>query len=429
MSTNPVVPTGTKNPAELEREKSSSLAVLVEELRQSERKKYEAEMASQLAKLLQPNEDERPNIDLRAPHAYGTALRTYSPTASRYRHMSEEEREWRNPDSDHYMAEWIRGLAYRDQTRMIVAAAKLDEMFPNARADLTEGTQAASGAFSTGTGGTLLPRPLEAVVEIARDRVSKARRLVNILEMTSYTHNIPTAAAMTAAMVGESTTVAQGEPTISQVQLTAYKCQAKAIANRELLADAPINLVSLIARRAGGAIGVIEDNEVFKDGTGTKPHITKITGTSYSITTGIFRYTDAVAVFFGVPQEYLDNSVWLVASNVLQLLSNVRDGQGRPLYHGLLDAPAVTDDSPGQVGVIFNRPVYRVALTAGDLWFGDPRAQYTLGSRQGIEMRMSEHVNFHLDQVMWLVDERIAGNNVDSSASQMVTGITSCTSV
>jgi len=431
-----VTPTGEMPAGQEERQNASDIATLVQTIRSNERAEYDAEMAREIAKHLKPRREDLPELTPSGTNRLGEPVhRLTSPTEPMYRRLPEEERQWRNPESDHYMKEWIVGNAQRNEARMLMAAAKLEAMFPtprHLRADLGEGLAASSGAFSTGTGGPLIPRPLEAVVMVARDRVAKARRFVNIIQMTTNVANIPTAASMTAAMTAEGTTSAQGEPTIAQVQLVAMKCQAKAIASRELLDDSPMNVVSIIASRAGAAIGVIEDNEIFKAGTGTSPHVTSMLGTSYTVSTSavILKYTDVVGMYFAVPQEYLDNAVWLVSSSVLQYLSGVRDGFGKPFYQGLLaESPRVLDDSPSQVGSILGKPAYRVPNTPGMVWFGDPRAQYTLGDRQGIQMRVSEHIKFDLDQMMWLVTERFAGNNVDSSASVYATGITSANSL
>jgi HK97 family phage major capsid protein len=431
-----VTPTGEKPAGEAEREQASNIATLVETIRQNERADFDSEMAREIAKHLKPRREDALELTPSGYNRQGEPVHRVSlPIEPAYRRLSEEERAWRTPESDHFMKEWIVGNAQRNEARMLMAAAKLESLFPtprHLRADLAEGTAGASGAFSTGTGGPLIPRPLEAVIMVARDRVAKARRFVTVIPMSTNVANVPTAASMTAAMTAEGTTSAQGEPTISQVQLVAMKCQAKAIASRELLDDSPMNVVSIIASRAGAAIGVVEDNEIFKVGTGVLPHVTSMLGTSYTVSTSavILKYTDVVGMYFAVPQEYLDNAVWLVSSTVLQYLSNVRDGFGKPFYNGLLaDSPRVIDDAPAQVGSILGRPAYRVPSTPGMIWFGDPKAQYILGDRQGIQMRVSEHIKFDLDQMMWLVTERFAGNNVDNSASQYALGITSANSL
>lgn len=407
----------------------SSLLVLVEDIRRQSREDYEREMASALAELAKPDRDALPEM-YRNPAENRDSVTTRSPTEPLYRRMSEDEREWRNPDSDHYMAEWVRGQAFGDHSRMLQATVNLESMFP--RAVMTEGIAPATGAFATGTGAEFAPRPLEAVVMISRDRVAKMRRFATIFQMTAQEHNIPTAAAMTAAMVAEDVAeVAQGEPAVDQVPLVAHTAGVQARASKNLLADAAVNLINVIATRGGGALGVLEDNEFFKDGTGTSPHVTMITGTSYvaSLTTATaLSYTNALGMYHDLPQQYRENAVYFVSSSVLELLANVRDGFGRPIYQGLMDQPSPLSDDRTTVQTLFRKPVYEVPLTAGTIWFGDP-AQYAVGNRAGITIESSEHQLFSTRQIIWLITQRIAGNNTDTAAGQFLTAIVSANSL
>jgi HK97 family phage major capsid protein len=426
-SDDPTVPSGVVTDHEGKRRMASAVQAATQALVARHEEQTVQEMLDIIAELEKPVRSNVPSIyEDPAPHR-GT-LRTKSPTEPMYARMSESVREWRNPDSDHWMAEWIRGHFDKDRPRMLEAQANLDALF--GRADLHEGTAGADGAISTGTGGALVPRPLENVVMIARDRVAKMRRFANVMTMTRQTHTIPTAAAMTAAMAGEGATAAQGEPTIAEVQITAKKGQAVAIASKELLEDAAVNLVSVLATRAGGALGVLEDNKAFRLGDGAGNNIVRISGTTFSETTsGSMAYADMLRMYFAVAQEYRDMGVWLIAANVLQLLSNVRDGQGRPFYQGITDVPGAVVDDSGQIGTILRRPVYQVPFSNGEIWFGDAQAAYTLGNRKGLEMEVSRDVNFLSDEIVWKWTQRFGGIPVDAVAAQYATGITACTSL
>jgi HK97 family phage major capsid protein len=407
----------------------SGLLTLVETIRRQSKEEYEREMEAALRELAKPDRDSLPEV-YKDPAPNRGGITTRSPTEPLYRKMPEEEREWRNPESDHHMAEWIRGQANGDHSRMLQASAHLERMFP--RAVMTEGIAPATGAFASGTGAEFMPRPLEAVVMINRDRVAKMRRFATIYQMTAQEHNIPTAAAMTAAMVAEDVAeVAQGEPAVAQVPLVAHTAGVQARASKNLLADAAVNLINVIATRGGGALGVLEDNEFFKDGTGVSPHVTMLTGTSYvaSLTTATaLSYTNNLGMYHDLPQQYRDNAVYFVSSSVLELLANVRDGFGRPIYQGLMDQPSPLTDDGTSVQTLFRKPVYEVPLTAGTIWFGDP-SQYAVGNRAGITIESSEHQLFSTRQIIWLITERIAGNNTDTAAGQFLTAIVSANSL
>ena len=431
-----VTPAGEVSQHEKDQRIEAAIRASAARVLEAERLRNAEDVIEILNELEAPNRSKAPKFEndehYAEPKRHRGVISTNSPSDRIYARMSPEEREWRSPDSDFWMAEWIRGNFAKDKVQMLQASAKLDEMFGRAQGDtISEGAAGASGAIGAGTGASLIPRPLEQVVLIARDRVAKMRRFARIMNMTRQTHTIPTANAMIAYMTSEGFTADSGEPVISNVQIEARKGQALGVASKEMLADSATNLVSMLATRAGGALGELEDNQAFRLGNGSAPNIQRMTGTAFvSASTNVLAYSDVLSMYFTIPQIYRDAGIWLIASDVLQMLSNVRDGQGRPFYQGLTDVPGAIVDDSGQIGSILRRPVYESPWSDGQVWFGDPQAQYTFGSRQGIEMDASEHVNFTSDQIMWKWTQRFGGQNVDTIASQYNVGpITSATSL
>jgi HK97 family phage major capsid protein len=308
----------------------------------------------------------------------------------------------------------------------MLAVEKLDGMF--GRTALAEGAGGALGAFAAGS-GEFLPRPLENVVLIARDRVAKMRRWATAINMTAQTHTVPTANAMTAYMTGEGATATDGNPTISSVQITAQKAQVTALASNEMLADSAVNLINMWATRGGMALGALEDDQFFKEGEGTPPNISAfLSGTSYTITGGDLNFLDVNAMYYTLPQVYRTNAVWLVASNVLQLISQLwNDTAGHQFYIGMTEKPGPITDDPTAEGTIMRRPVYEVPFTNGTIWFGDPSAAYLIGTRAGLQSQVSDQVKFATDQVMWKLTQRFDGINLDTSAGQVTVGVTGVT--
>jgi HK97 family phage major capsid protein len=424
-----VIPRGEVGETEAEARRQAGFKALVMNVVESERAKFWDGATEMLRKMEIPDRSPVPDFRNKADEP---VARLVSPTEPLYRRLSAEERAIRTPDGDHWMAEWIRGNVYGDSARMFQSSAELETLFPDPkRATTTEGTAGASGAISTGTGGALVPRPLEAAVLIARDRVAKMRRFAQSMTMTAQTHTVPTAAAMTAYMTAEGATATQGEPTMASVQLTARKGQVTAVATEEILNDAAINLVNIYAARGGGALGKLEDDQFFSDGDGTAPNISAcILGTAYSETTSAaLSYTDLLGMYYTVGQAYRQNAVWMAASNVLQLLAALRDGDNRPFYQGLVNAPAPISDDPTAEGTLLRRPVYEVPFPDGSMLFGDVNACYIVGTRQGLQSKASEHVKFDSDEVMWKITQRFDGINVDAVAAYTVAGITSVNTV
>lgn len=379
-----------------------------------------------LAKYEVPDHGRTPEMVNRSGE---TVHRLVSPTAPLYNRMPEDIRSIRTPDSDHWMAEWIRGHFHKNHAQIFQANSKLEGLF--SRAETLEGVAAGSGGFPDGSGGELLPRPLEALVEIERDRVAKMQRWATTYQMTAQEHNIPTASAMAAYMVGEGTpgVATTGEPTFAQVALIARKAVCKAQASVEILEDAAINLVNVFTRRAGARLGALEDEQFFRDGsTGiSAPDVVRLNPLAYSEsgTSGWLLYADLLAMYSNVQQEYRDNARWLFAPNVLQALAGVLStSDGRPFYDSLLNPPRPITDDSSAVGTLLGKPVHEVVFTSGVGFFGDVSACYAIGRRRGISVAVSEHFLFDTQRVVWLIWQRFAGQNVDTSAGQMVTGIT-----
>lgn len=389
----------------------------------AERAKWQAEAAAELDEYTAPGTPPKAvQILDRTGHE---VHRLVSPTLPLYARMSVAEREWRKPDADHWSAEWVRGHYKNDEARMMRAIAGMESVF--GRAIMTEGAAGAAGAVAAGSAGELMPRPLEQVVLIARDKVAKMRRFASNIVMTSQTHTVPTADAMTAYMTAEQVTATDGSPAIAQVQLSANKGQVTALFTVELLADSAINIVNMLATRGGGALGALEDAQFFKAGNGTPPNITAfLAGTNHAITTGDLRFTDVVEMYFGVAQEYRADAVWFAAPNVLQILTALKGAGGQQFYLGLQDvSPGAIADDPMAEGTLMRKPIYEVQLTAGTLWFGNPAAAYVIGTRAGLSSSMSEHVKFNLDQVMWKMTQRFDGTNLYAAAGQQSVAIDS----
>jgi HK97 family phage major capsid protein len=343
--------------------------------------------------------------------------------------LTPEERALRNEDGDQWMKNWMAGLIENNGAAQMQARAKLDQIFPQfARADTLEGAADSSGGFAAGSGGVLLPRVLEELVAIARDKVAKMGSWATTYVMSAQEHNIPTGDAMTAYMVGEATSpmpASGGEPTFAQVPLVANRGAARAVLGNDLMEDAAVNVVNFITMRGGAALGAQEDVQ-FLQGT----PITKLAGTAHTeITSTELKYTDIVNMYTLVGQQYRSGSRWLVSPFVLGAMANVRDGMGRPFYQSLLDPPVTVGDDAGAQGTLLGRPVHEAALPAGDIYFGDVSANYAIGRRQGIRVDVSREFYFDTFRTIFLIHQRIAGNNIDVLAGRQAAGITSATSL
>jgi len=394
-------------------------------------------MAEIIARYEKPNPSRIPTLVNSAGDTVITTSRAWDSSPERMR-LPEEERKYRTWDGDHYMRSWLKAMQEGDYAGRVQADGKLQTIFPALyRADTLEGAATTTGAFPAGTGGVLIPRPIEALVAVALSKVAKMYRWARTYTMTSQTSQIPTAGAATAYMQGEATSpLTGGEPGLAQVVLTAYNAMGKLILGRDFLDDEAQNVIPVFVQLMGDALAELEDSEFLRLGTGTAPHPTKLTPLLFTETTSAaLGFGDVVKMYADVPQRYRDNGMWLVNPTVLRLMAGVRDGNGRQLYTDMLRPPQFIGDTAnasmydGAVGTIFGKPVHEVDLTAGEIFFGDVSRAYAIGRRRGITVEASRDFLFDTRRVIWLVSERIAGNNVDTTAGLLCQGITSATSL
>jgi HK97 family phage major capsid protein len=406
---------------------ADAIKTILQEVIGQKEEEWTQDMVNGVGALLNPDRGKVPEIQNRKGE---TVIRLVSPTEHLYRKMSDEEREWRTPESDHYMAEEFRALATNDRARWLASQAALNAQF--GRGTTAEGLAAASGAYSTGTGGTLISRPVEALVLIAKERVSKMPRFASSFTMTKMTHTVPTGAAMSAYQTLEGGTTTVGEPIYAAVQLSAVKAGVRGIVTLEQLDDSDVNVVSFMTTRAGMALGALQEAQYWRTGDGTEPNISAFAaGVTYTpaTTATALDYSSVVDCYHTLTQVYRTNAAWYSASDVLGFLSNVRSANGSPFYQGLADAPLALTDDPNAMGTILGKPVYEVDATAGTIHFGDMSQLYLIGSRAGVTARMSDQVGFATGTVQFIWEQRYDGNNVDTSACQTMTGITSANSL
>ena len=372
--------------------------------------------------------------DIRTPlqAQRGVAISRNQPLHYYYDKMPENERAWRSPESDYYGAEWIRAQLLNDHGRMKECYDKSEEWVTRAfgRAVLLEGTAGASGALSAGTAGPLIPRPVEALILIARDAASTMRRFARPFPMTKQTHTLPTMTAFSFATSGETSTGTDGQGTLAGVQIRAIPGTVRAEIGIDALEDIDMNLMSIYSQLAGSAIGVGEDVQFWSTGDGALTNISsKVDGTAYTETTsGVLAFVDVVGMIGAVPQAYRRNTAWYAAQDVVQLLSLVVDANsGRQFYSGFGDSAGLINDDPDQVGILMRRPIYEVPAPDGVIMVGDMEAAYTCGTRQNITSSASEHVLFNDRKIVWMWTTRFDGQDVDAVAIRRAAGITSAT--
>lgn len=192
---------------------------------------------------------------------------------------------------------WIRAANARGQNAApdVEAEAYLDRLGWNPQAAQTEGTDKA--------GGFLVPAPMSRAIITIRENVGVARRLCDIVPLSSNTEDVPKrTGGLTVYYPGEGNTVTTSDLTFGRVNLVAKK---RAVANQissELSDDALINMTDRSIDEMGYALADKEDEE-FINGDGTS---------TYGGENGLLNVLGSSGVFTAPVGE----STWLLLSSV-----------------------------------------------------------------------------------------------------------------
>jgi len=418
-----VEPMGQTQPAASTLSNEDVIRDAVAEMRRAVMADVSTQIAETLRGLSRPNVAARPNLapatEPVAP-AQITDMREYL-----YRGMPPAVRAIRNPKTDGLMAEWVRGVRFRDHERARRAERELYEALGE-RALLV-----GVGVPLDGSGGPLIPLPLANLIILARDRVSKIRPRAQRFTSAATQIRIPTSSVVTTAMVAEGASATPNDPTVTVTTLAKKKMQSRFQVSDEMLADSAFNLVSFYSERAGSAMGQYEDQQFSTLGDGTGANITEslASATIAAWTLGLaatLTLEDIIGIYFTLPEQYLTGAYFMGNGQMMQFLTQVLDGNGRPIFTPGLGVPMPVGDenrAPGGVGTVFGRPVVSIPLANGHLIFGSLE-HYGVLDGGALEMRVSEHVAWATDLVDYKVTARVDGAVLLEDAFREITGVT-----
>ncbi len=407
------------------------IAALFNNILEKREEKLLEELTFEVAQLYDTRADD-PATDAAASisdRATPDLVSRHQPVDVLYRQMHTKEpwyKDVRTPDLDHWNSMWLRAWLSGDQFTMRMAATKACEV-AGYRATTLEGVLAGTGV-PDGTGGDLLPQPFADVVEIARGAAAVVGPLCQNFTTEGATLRVPTAAATTADTIAEGSTGAQIEPAFTSEMMILHKIGVTMRASEEMLEDSAFNLMEIYGRRAGEAIGVAEDVQILTT-AGVSPDLTEaLAGGAVALSTALqLAYIDLPLLFFSLGKAYQNNLTWLAGTLVMQLLSQMTDGNGQPTLKVPSSPPQViTDATPRALGTILGAPVFHVPAVAGDLILGDLRS-YAFLRRPGIVAKISNEVGFNEDLVHFKFRERVDGRILDDVGIKEFQGIATLT--
>ena len=233
---------------------------------------------------------------------------------------------------------------------------------------------------------------------------------------------------LTADVAGHGTVVAEAggvsevDPTISAVNLGAFKFGSTTLWSNELAQDNYINLDQLVAESTARDLD-ISIGSLFTTGTGTvQPQgyvgVASNLGTALGTANGnstdtFFSAADLLSAFYNLAAPYRRNATWLVATSALKLMRTFRDKNGQLLWSANTQAGA--PDTFNNRPVLENPGLAAAASISKSVTVGDFSKYYI---REVTPMRVdtSIHYKFSTDQFAIRTLVRRDGNLIDTAA-------------
>jgi len=271
---------------------------------------------------------------------------------------------------------------------------------------------------TAGQGGVLVPTTLRQSIIAKMYYISPIRQIATVLQDMPAILDMPYDNSLpTTYWVGEGAAITESGATFLKKQLVPFKLAALDKFSSESLADTAVSpdLQNIVEDRFATALALAE-NLAFAAGDGaSKPfgfRSSDITPTTVTGNTaaGNLAFTDVNKLFFSLPTAYRLLGQFITSSTGLQLIYNLKDGNGRPLYIPSLDGTApstflgkaitIVDEIPANLGAGTNET---------ELWFCVP-TNYWIGNRGALRVDYgTDGTDFSQDKISLRMIERVAG--------------------
>lgn len=216
-------------------------------------------------------------------------------------------------------------------------------------------------------------------------------------------------------ITAEAGTITEADPTLSSIQLNAYKYAVITLWSAELGQDNVIGLDSLIAESCARELASdIGDALTVGDGSGDpNGFITAATngGTaSGTANNTFFGPNDVVDLFYSLAAPYRKVGVWQASNTGLAKVRKHQDSTGQHIWQPSL--------IPGQPETLLGRPIYEnpgmaaVASASKSIAFGDFK-KYFVQRVTPMRVELSKDYKFNTDQLALKTVERVDGDLID----------------
>lgn len=225
-------------------------------------------------------------------------------------------------------------------------------------------------------------------------------------------------ARLSATLVGENTVYTASDMAFTRIDLDAYKYGSYAEASYEMVNDSDLDLVGLLARDFGEALGDAVGAH-FLDGTGTNQPQGLRTGTTLGLTgaaiASTFTFDNLIALQHAVIPKYRQNARFYTSDSIVLKLRQLKDNDGRYIYQDSVQVGGFATLLGQPVTVDVLMPSSTAASTKGVL-YGDFGRAYQARFVRGVEVFRSDEVGFNKDVIAWKARVRADGIVKDNQA-------------
>ena len=292
------------------------------------------------------------------------------------------------------------------------------------KANLSEGT--------TTAGGFLVPEEFSAEILRLMPSYGVVRQNARLIPMQRDLLNIPVAGSqdVTTSWVNEAAQITSTDPTFRNCVLTINKLASIPKVTNELLQDANVDVIAYLSMIIAEAFANAEDSQGF-NGVGS-PFVGLVNGTgmpTYPHATGTgfecLSYPDLVGMTTALYPGATQNAKFYFHRTMIGRIRGLITTAGAPILGATANEVAgyplvSTEVLPGLANAGFRTDAITYAV------FGDLRQALALGSRGGIEMKLSDQGTvgsdnlFEKDMVALRMIERVALGTLQPSAYLVV---------
>jgi HK97 family phage major capsid protein len=175
------------------------------------------------------------------------------------------------------------------------------------------------------------------VLEVAQS-VAPLLNFARVINTTGGDNlQVPVLSALsTGAIAPQGSAISSSDPTITNITLGAFKYGVLVPISKELVADAQIDINSLVAREAGKAIGYAAGGH-FTTGTGTTQPFGIVTGAGSAVTSGTAGLSadDLITLLYSLDPEVRNDAsfAYMVSPGALAAIRKLKDTAGNYIWN------------------------------------------------------------------------------------------------